>query len=154
MMTNKNIKPLRNILFLTLFFLVIIPWAYANPPKNLFNQGYSVVSYFEKNKAEMGQAEFSVEYEGKLYWFASADQVETFNSNPTRYLPIFDAFCPYSLTLGRQVPIDPTNFKIIADQLLLFHLSEKSNGLEEWNRSDNEEELLRRARGAFLLLEF
>jgi YHS domain-containing protein len=153
MMTIKIIKAFRNILFLILFFLAM-PWAYAEPPKNLVNQGYSVVSYFEKNKAEMGQAEFSVEYEGKLYWFASADQVETFNSNPTRYLPIFDAFCPYSLTLGRQVPIDPTNFKIIADQLLLFHLSDESNGLEEWNRSGNEEELLRRARGAFLLLEF
>ena len=102
----------------------------------------------------MGLAEFSVEYEGKLYWFASADQVETFNTNPTRYLPIFDAFCPYSLTLGRQVPIDPTNFKIIADQLLLFHLSDESNGLEEWNRSNNEEISLRHARGAFLLLEF
>ncbi len=153
MITIKIIKPFRNILLLTLFFLAI-PWVYAEPPKNLANQGYSVVSYFEKNKAEMGQAKFSVEYEGELHWFASADQVETFNSDPTRYLPIFDAFCPYSLTLGRQVPIDPTNFKIVANQLLLFHLNDESNGQEEWNRSGNEEELLRRARGAFLLLEF
>jgi len=136
-------------LFTTLFFSSIL-WAYAELPNNLANEGYSLVSYFEKNKAEMGLAKYSAEYEGKLYWFSSADQVDTFNSNPTRYLPRFSGFCAYSLALGRKVPIDPTKFKIIADQLLLFH----PDGLVEWTRSSNEEELLRRATSSFLSLEF
>ncbi|MCH9639830.1 MAG: YHS domain-containing protein [Betaproteobacteria bacterium] len=138
------------IFLLTALFFSTIIWAYAEQPNNPANEGYSLVSYFEKNKAEMGSAEYSVEYEGKLYWFSSADQVDTFNSNPTRYLPRFSGFCAYSLTLGRKVPIDPTKFKIIADQLLLFH----PDGLEEWTRASNEDELLRRATSSFLSLEF
>ncbi len=137
------------LLFTALFFSTIV-WAYAELPNNPANGGYSLISYFEKNKAEMGLAEYSVEYEGKLYWFSSADQVDTFNSNPTRYLPRFSGFCAYSLALGRKVAVDPTKFKIIADQLLLFH----PEGLEEWTRSNNEDELLRRATSSFLSLEF
>ena len=129
-------------------------WVHARTPDNLAIQGYSPVSYFEKNKAEMGSAEFNVLYQGKTYWFTSADQVRTFNINPTQYLPISDAFCAYSLTLGHTVPIDPTNFKIVAGQLLLFHQSDAGDGLIKWNHSDNEEELLRRAKSTLLSLEF
>lgn len=142
-------KPLNKILFVALLFSSI-HWVYAELPKNLAIEGYSLVSYFEKDKAEMGLARYSAEYEGKLYWFSSANQVDTFNSNPSRYLPRFSGFCAYSLALGRKVPVDPTNFKIIADQLLLFH----PEGLREWDRSNNEEELLRRATKSFLSLEF
>ena len=116
--------------------------------------GYSPVSYFAEDKAEMGQARFSAKHKGKLYWFTSADQVDTFNSDPEQYLPIFDAFCPYSLALGRQTPIDPTNFKIIAGQLLLFHRSEEFDALEAWNNADDDLELLRRAKSTFLSIEF
>ncbi len=142
-------KPLNKILFVALLFSST-HWVYAELPKNLAIEGYSLVSYFEKDKAEMGFARYSAEYEGKLYWFSSANQVDTFNSNPSRYLPRFSGFCAYSLALGRKVPVDPTNFKIIADQLLLFH----PDGLREWDRSNNEEELLRRATKSFLSLEF
>jgi YHS domain-containing protein len=142
-------KPLNKILFVALLFSST-HWVNAELPKNLAIEGYSLVSYFEKDKAEMGLARYSAEYEGKLYWFSSANQVDTFNSNPSRYLPRFSGFCAYSLALGRKVPVDPTNFKIIADQLLLFH----PEGLREWDRSNNEEELLRRATKSFLSLEF
>jgi YHS domain-containing protein len=142
-------KLLNKIFFVALLFSSI-HWVYAELPKNLAIEGYSLVSYFEKDKAEMGLARYSVEYEGKLYWFSSANQADTFNSNPSRYLPRFSGFCAYSLALGRKVPVDPTNFKIIADQLLLFH----PEGLREWDRSNNEEELLRRATKSFLSLEF
>ena len=137
------------LLFIALFFSSIV-WANKEPSNNPANGGYSLVSYFEKNKAEMGSAEYSVEYEGKHYWFSSADQINTFNSNPARYLPRFSGFCAYSLALGRKVSVDPTKFKIIADQLLLFH----PEGLVEWTRSNNDDELLRRATSSFLSLEF
>lgn len=126
----------------------------ATSPQIPAIEGYSPVSYFAEDKAEMGRARFSAKYKGKLYWFTSADQVGTFNSDPEQYLPIFDAFCPYSLALGRQTPIDPTNFKIIAGQLLLFHRSEEFDALEAWNNADDDLELLRRAKSTFLSIEF
>ena len=140
-------------LFLTILISTML-WAGVTQADDLANQGYSVVSYFKKGKAEMGLAEFRVEHKGKYYWFTSLDQINTFNANPTRYIPVFAEFCPYSLAHGRAVAIDPTNFKIVGDRLLLFHRSDEIDGLKTWEHADNEKELLRRAKGTFTLLEF
>ena len=53
------------------------------------------------------------------------------------------------------LPLDPTNFKVIGDSLLLFHRSEEKDALLEWNSSElSEEELLRRADANLFLVEF
>ncbi len=152
-MSIDIIKLTHKALFITLLISTMF-WAGIAHANNLANQGYSVVSYFEKDKAEMGSPEFSVEHKGKHYWFTSSDQVDAFNTNPTRYIPVFAEFCPYSLSLGRMVAIDPTNFKIVGDRLLLFHRSDEMDGLKAWEDADNEKELLRRATGQFSLFEF
>ncbi len=103
-----------------------------------FIDGYSPVSYFTVNKAEKGSQEFSVEHKGKLYYLSSAEQVEIFNQNPDKYRPRYDS-CPYSLILGEKVPLNPTNFKIIADTLLLFHKTDEDDGLKLWNSGQSGE---------------
>ncbi|MEM6511946.1 MAG: hypothetical protein AAF660_02950 [Pseudomonadota bacterium] len=116
--------------------------------------GYSPVSYFTENKAERGSREFSVEHDGRLYYLTSAAQVEIFNDNPDKYRPRHPS-CPYSLAYGMVLPLDPTNFKIIGDSLLLFHRSEEKDALLEWNTSElSEEELLSRADANLFRLEF
>jgi len=112
---------------------------------NVAIQGYSPVSYFEKNRPERGKPEYSAEYLGRTYYFASEDQVKTFKRNPEKYKPMFDV-CPYSLALGRRVAIDPTRFKLIAGRLLLFHNSDEMDALEEWNSREDKQVLLERAK--------
>ena len=141
----RNIKSFCNILLITMVSCSTL-WANVELPHSLALQGYSPVSYFEKDKAAMGLPQLSTKYKGKLYWSTSADQAQ--------YLPIFEAFYPYALALGRKVAIDPTNFKIVAGQLLLFHRSNELDSLKGWNQSDNEEELLRRAKNNYLSLNF
>ena len=123
-------------------------------PANLGIQGYSPVSYFEKNKAEKGKSKFQAEYNNKVYWFTSAAQINAFKANPEKYLPTFEAFCPYALSLGRHVGIDPTNFKIVAGQLLLFHRTSEIDALKAFNESANQDEILRRAKENYLSLDF
>jgi len=107
--------------------------------------GHSPVSYFTKNKAELGSPEFAVEHDGTVYYLMSQEQVEIFEKNPDKYRPRHRS-CSYSLALGKILPLDPTNFKIIGDNLLLFHLSDDENGLQLWNDSKiSEDELMRRA---------
>jgi len=107
--------------------------------------GYSPVSYFTKNKAELGSPEFAVEHDGTVYYLMSQEQVEIFEKNPNKYRPRHRS-CSYSLALGKILPLDPTNFKIVGDNLLLFHLSDDENGLQLWNDSKiSEDELMRRA---------
>ena len=115
--------------------------------------GYSVVSYFEQDRAELGSQKFSVEYGNKLYWFVSAAQVKVFKANPAQYIPAFKAFCPYSLTLGKILPIDPTKFKIVGGRLLLFHADDDLNGLVEWNKAGDESVLLEKARSELFRLD-
>jgi len=141
----RNIKSFCNILLITMVSCSTL-WANVELPHSLALQGYSPVSYFEKDKAAMGLPQLSTKYKGKLYWSTSADQAQ--------YLPIFEAFYPYALALERRVAIDPTNFKIVAGQLLLFHRSNELDVLKGWNQSDNEEELLHRAKNNYLSLDF
>ncbi len=116
--------------------------------------GYSPVSYFTENKAERGSPDFAVEHDGKLYFLTSAQQVALFNENPERYRPRYSV-CPYSLAYGMVLPLDPTNFKIVGDHLLLFHRSEEKDALAEYAASDLDvEELLRRADANLFLIEF
>lgn len=117
-------------------------------------QGYSPVSYFTRHAAEKGSPEFAVEYNNRTYHLASSEQAEAFRENPDKFIPLFSPFCPYSLTLGRNVSIDPTNFKIVGDQLLLFHKSAELDGLKEWNEQDNDKELIEKARRNYLRYEF
>ena len=116
--------------------------------------GYSPVSYFTKQRAEKGRPEFSVEHKGKVYWLASREQVEQFSADPDRYRPRYDV-CPYSLALGKRLPLDPTNFKIVAGSLLLFHRSDQTDGLKGFESSGlSDKELVRRADANFLRLSF
>ena len=140
-----NIKSFCNILLITMVSCSTL-WANVELPHSLAIQGYSPVFYFEKDKVAMGLPQFSTKYKGKLYWLTSEDQAQ--------YLTKFEAFCPYAFALGRKVAIDPTNFKIVAGQLLLFHRSNELDSLKGWNHSDNEEELLRRAKNNYLSLNF
>lgn len=117
-------------------------------------EGYSPVSYFEKNIAEQGKPEFQARYDGKTYYFASAEQVRTFEADPKHYAPIFGEYCPYSLALGRRVAIDPTRFRIVDGQLLLFHRSAELDALTEWDKSKDKERILRRANSEYTLFRF
>ncbi len=118
--------------------------------------GYSPVSYFEHGEAQMGSPEHAAIHDGSVYYFTSAEQLERFLENPAGYAPAFPHHCPYNLALGRAAAIDPTNFRIVAGQLLIFHRSEKMDGLQKWNShdADEQEKLLERARGNFKLLRF
>ena len=116
--------------------------------------GYSPVSYFTKDIAEQGSSEFAVRHSGNTYYLTSAKQLELFTKNPSKYRPRYKV-CPYSLTLGGTVPLDPTNFKIVGGSLLLFHKTETSDGLKLWNESPVEEQtLIELADKEYILLRF
>ena len=116
--------------------------------------GYSPVSYFTENEAQLGSADFAVQHDGNLYYLTSREQVQIFRQDPDKYRPRHRA-CPYSLAYGMVLPLDPTNFKIVGDSLLLFHRSEEKDALLEWNSSElSEEELLRRADANVFLITF
>ena len=117
-------------------------------------EGYSPVSYFEEGHPEMGLPEFSAVHDNRTYRFTDAEQLEKFEADPEAFAPLFPNHCPYNLALGRKAKIDPTNFKIAGDDLLLFHRTEEMDGRERWNEHEDQDELLRRAESNYTLFEF
>lgn len=120
----------------------------------VFIGGYSPVSYFTEGKAEQGSKEFAVAHDDRVYYLTSKEQVVLFNANPGRFKPRYEV-CPFSLTTGMRRALDPTNFKVIGDTLLLFHKSPGIDGLEGWHTSPlSDQELLDRADNQLVLLRF
>ena len=143
---------------LLLVILIIAQPANAQPlvqeTQNPAIDGYSPVSYFTQNRAEKGLPEYAVSHEGVIYYLTSQEQVDAFNENPDKYRPRHDT-CPYSLALGTQLPLDPMNFKIVGDTLLLFHVPDAFDLSSEPRLSGiDEQTLTERATGKFELLRF
>lgn len=154
---TREIGSARSAKYLAFGFFVLMwtSWGYADGHVvKPAIEGYSPVSYFTKQRAEKGREEFSVTHRDRTYWLTSQDQVELFRKDPDRYRPRYDV-CPYSLSLGKRLPLDPANFKIVAGSLLLFHKSDQGDGLKAFESSGlSDQELIRRADAAYVLLEF
>jgi YHS domain-containing protein len=121
--------------------------------------GFSPVSYFKQGKPERGKSRFQSTYQGDTYWFTNEKQKSLFEAQPEKFAPVFPNHCPYNLAMGRSEPIDPTNFKIVDGQLLLFHRSAQNDGLRQWNQTVRsgaitERELIRRAKSNLLDIRF
>lgn len=96
--------------------------------------GYSPVSYFEANKPEQGRAEFHADHDGKHYLFTSAAQVATFRANPGKYVPAFGGTCAFGHSIEKEFPVDPTSFKIVDGQLLLFLKNAEVDAKSLWEK--------------------
>jgi len=118
--------------------------------------GFSPISYFGDGEPQPGLPQHAASHDGVTYYFRSATEVQRFREDPESYAPLFPHHCPYNLALGRAAAIDPTNFRIVAGRLLVFHRSEEMDGREEWTRHDagEQERLLERARGLRKLIRF
>ncbi len=111
-------------------------------------EGYSPLSYFEVGGPEKGSPAYTSTYQGKEYWFTSAKQLARFEADPAAYAPAFPDHCPYNLSLGRAVVIDPHNFMIVGGNLLLFHDREEMASVGQDLDAEKAQGMLQRARAA------
>src|SRR5258705_4854057 len=92
---------------------------YSKNGEGIAIQGYDVVSYQEK-RAEKGRKEFSVDYGGVSWYFATGDHRDQFRQNPERFLPEYGGFCAYSVGRGYPATADPRAFALEDRKLYLF----------------------------------
>lgn len=100
-------------------------------------RGYSPVSYFEVGRAQKGKKEFKSTYQGITYYFTSAAQKKTFESNPSKYVPAYGGWCAFGISVGGLFRIDPEKFKIVDDQLFVFLNDIEVDALALWNETPN-----------------
>jgi len=82
-----------------------------------------------------------------------------FDATPENLAPSFTNHCPYNLAMGLSEPIDPTNFKIVDGQPLLFHRSTEHNGRKLWEETVRsaemtERKLIKRAQSNLMNIKF
>ena len=92
--------------------------------KHVIIDGYDAVAYFTENKAVKGIEDYSINYHGANYWFATPEHFNLFKSDPEKYLPQYGAFCGYAVSIGKLRPVDPTIFQIENGRLILQHTQE------------------------------
>jgi len=82
-------------------------------------QGYDPVAFFTDNKPVKGKPELTARHNGALYYFASKEHRDSFNSDPAKYEPVFGGYCAYGVSRGKLVEIDVDAFQIVNGRLLL-----------------------------------
>ncbi len=108
-----------------------------NLDKGVALSGYDAVAYMKQNKAVKGSKDFTSNYEGVTYYFASAADRDEFNRNPAMYEPQYGGWCAYAMgKKGEKVSIDPGTFKIVNGKLYLFYNKYFNNTLTDWNKDE------------------
>ena len=91
--------------------------------------GYDVVAYHTAGEPTQGSAEFSAEYQGATWQFASAENREMFNSDPAKFAPAYGGWCSAGASKGKKVPTMPDLWAIVDGQLYLNSSPKAHNDL-------------------------
>lgn len=81
--------------------------------------GYDPVAYFTVNRAVPGRDAWVHEWNGAKWKFSSAENLERFKADPSRYAPQYGGYCAYGVAKGALFKVDPEQFAIRDGKLYL-----------------------------------
>jgi YHS domain-containing protein len=94
-------------------------------------EGYDPVSYFTDGKPAKGDPKIEATYNGALYHFVSQEHRETFEKDPTKYVPAYGGYCGYAASIGKVRPANPLLWSIVDGQLIVQHTK---GAVELWEK--------------------
>ncbi|HPE48953.1 MAG TPA: YHS domain-containing (seleno)protein [Hyphomonas sp.] len=101
------------------------PAANAEPPiytgsfSDTALQGYDPVAYFEQGEAVKGSDDFTTEYIGATFKFASAADRDAFIADPAAYAPQYGGYCAWAMADGKYAKGDARYWRIVDGKLYL-----------------------------------
>nr|WP_298930151.1 YHS domain-containing (seleno)protein [uncultured Allomuricauda sp.] len=132
---------MKKIVIALLFIMSTVTIAQSidyNTKKGYAANGYDVVAYFD-GKAVEGKKELATGHDGVKYKFSSQENLDSFKSNPTKFIPQYGGYCAYAVAIsGKKVSINPETFEIRDGKLYLFYNSGKTNTLNLWTKESPE----------------
>jgi YHS domain-containing protein len=81
--------------------------------------GADPVAYFTAGDYVPGTSDFTHEWNGVTWQFASAENRDTFAADPENYAPQYGGYCAWAVSEGYTAPVDPTAWKIVDGKLYL-----------------------------------
>jgi YHS domain-containing protein len=82
-------------------------------------QGYDPVAFFTDHHPVKGTAEFSSQFHGATYQFASKEHKGLFDKDPAKYEPVFGGYCAYGVSCDHLAPVDVNAFLIVDGKLVM-----------------------------------
>lgn len=124
--------------------LVIIVWVSSSvillaqtpvyAPNGVAINGYDPVAYFQDNKPVAGKAEFSFEWNGAKWQFASAENLAKFKEHPEQFAPQYGGYCAYGASRGYLAQTDPQAFTVLDNKLYLnYNLEVRTEWMKDLN---------------------
>lgn len=114
-----------------IFMMPVLAWASDISSSLVANQGYDLVSYFQKEGPVRGSGNYTGYYEGVSYIFSTKENKKTFLANPKKYLPAYGGYCAFGVSVGSKIVSDPLAWKIVDGTL---YLNLNKNTQEIWEK--------------------
>lgn len=95
------------------------PQIYTGNFSNTAVQGHDPVAYFTDGKPVKGSKEFTTQYQGAEFRFASAENLATFKADPEKYAPQYGGYCAWAVSQGYTAKGDADHWKIVDGKLYL-----------------------------------
>ncbi len=97
-------------------------------------KGYDPVAFFTDNKAVKGINEFTYEWNGATWHFASKKNKDAFAANPEKYAPQYGGYCAYGTADGHKAPTETDTWTVL-DNKLYFNYNQKVKVLWDKDRA-------------------
>lgn len=81
--------------------------------------GTDPVAYFRDGRAVAGSTEFTLDWSGATWRFASAENRDRFRAEPERFAPQYGGYCAWAVGHGYTASSDPDAWSIVGDKLYL-----------------------------------
>jgi YHS domain-containing protein len=82
-------------------------------------EGYDAVAYFDVGEPQAGSSQFTHQWRGATWRFASAAHRDAFTAAPERYAPQYGNYCAFAVSRGTTAHGDPKVWAIVGDKLYL-----------------------------------
>lgn len=92
--------------------------------------GHDPVAYFTEGKPVKGSKDFSTEYQGAEFRFASQANLDAFLADPEKYAPQYGGYCAWAAAQNKTAPGKAEYWAIVDDKLYL-NFSKKVQ--DDWN---------------------
>jgi len=143
-------KSIKNYVTLLAILLSVNLFAQDKMANNVDNsnialQGYSPVSYLDLGIAQKGVKEHKSEYEKVVYYFTNAQQKESFDNNPKKYLPQYGGYCAFGTYAGAKFRTDPNKFIVKDGKYYLYLYNIELDAQQLWLAENNHSKLVEKA---------
>ena len=104
---------------------------YTGTFSNTAVEGHDPVAYFTEGRPVKGSRDFSTEYQGAEFRFASQENLDIFLADPEKYAPQFGGYCAWAVSEGYTAKGDADHWAIVDGKLYLNYNKNVQNLWEQ-----------------------